>query len=82
MIVIIIDNICVSIDEPKEYPPIAGYFDCMKAFFITTQLVKERTWIIHIFYFCCRIKTVKYYREPICMFWSNTLLTACIIKVF
>jgi hypothetical protein len=51
MVIVIIDNIGVTIHKFKEYTPIAGYFYCMKALFIATQLVEKRTWVIHIFYF-------------------------------
>ncbi len=54
----------------------------MKALFITTQLVKKRPWVIHIFYFCCRIKSIKNSFKSFGMIRPNTLLTACIKKVF
>ena len=81
MVIVIIDNIGVTINKFKEYTPIARYFYCIKALFVATQLVEERTWVIHIFYFTCGIKPIKDSFKPIGMFRLNASLATCIKKV-
>jgi hypothetical protein len=80
VVIIVIDNIGVAINKFKEYTPIAGYFHCMKALFIAAQLVEERTWVIHIFYFTCGIQPIKDSFKPDGMFGLNPSLATCIKK--
>jgi len=68
MVIVIIDNIGVTINKFKEYTPIAGNFDCMKVLFVAAQLVEERTRVIHIFYLTCSIKPIKDSFKPLGMF--------------
>jgi hypothetical protein len=74
MIITVIDDIGVAIDKFKKDSPIAGNSYRVKAFFIASQLVKKRTWIIHIFYLVCGIKPV----ENSCQFFSLFGLYSCL----
>jgi hypothetical protein len=44
VIIIVIDNIGITINKFKEDTPIAGHFHCIQAFFIPRQLVEKGTW--------------------------------------
>lgn len=81
MIVVVINDIGVTANKFKYDSPIAGYFYCMKALFVAAQLVKKRTWVIHILYFVCSIKPVKNSWKSFCVIGINPFLVTCIKKV-
>ena len=47
---------------------------------IADQLVRKRTWIIHIFGFICSIKPIKNSRKYVCMIGPKPFLDTCIEK--
>lgn len=81
MVIIIIDNIGVTVNKLKKYAPIAGYPYCIKAALITAQLMKERTRVIHILYFTRGIKSIKDSFKPAGMLRFNSLLAPGVEKV-
>ena len=78
MVIVVIDNIGVTINKFKEYTPIAGYFHCIKVLFVAAQLVEARTRVIHIFYFTSSIKPIKDSFKSIGLFRLNSSLAPCI----
>jgi hypothetical protein len=68
MVIIVINNICITINKLKKYSPIAGNFHCIKSFFISALLVMEGSRVFHILDFTCGIETIKDPFKPVCVF--------------
>jgi hypothetical protein len=77
MVIIVIYNVCITINKLKKNSPIAGYLNCIKSLFIAAQLMKEGARVIHILYFICGIETIEDSFKPFCMFRLYSFLAPC-----
>ena len=82
MVVVVIDNIGITINKFEKNPPVAGCFYSILIFFVSRQLVEIRTGIIHIFYFIRSIKPIKNPFQSVSMLRVYAFFIASIEEVF
>ncbi len=82
MVVVIIDNVCITVHKLEKHSPVARDSNGILPFFITCQFVKKGTRVIHVFYFICGIQSVENPFKSSRLLWPNTFLFAGVEKVF
>jgi len=81
MIIIIINDIGITVYKLEKHAPIAGYFNCIKSLFVATQLMEKGTRTIHVLYLAGGIKAIKNAFKPTRMFRLYSFLAPRVKKV-
>jgi hypothetical protein len=82
MIIVVINDICITIYEFEEDSPVAGHSDRMLIFQISSKLMQICPREIHIFDVIGAISSIQYSFSFISMFRPDAFLIPCIKEVF